>query len=203
MAVGADRPSDAKSRRTTVVVTLRAIKFFDGPVELSMGRSSSQNTVPEVSGFALNTTQETTMPQPIPYLAFDGNCADAMRFYAKVLDGKLDMLTFGQSPMSEQTPKDALNRIMHARLALEENGSLYAGDCPPGMPYQGIHGVSITLIYDAVEAAERVFNALADGGKVTMAFGPTFWAKRFGMVTDRFCCPWIINGEMIDMQMQS
>src|ERR1700731_3466839 len=202
MAVGADRPSDAKGRRTTVVVTLRAIKFFDGPVELSMVRSSSQNTVPEVSGFALSPTQETTMPQPIPYLAFDGNCADAMRFYAKVLDGKLDVLTFGQSPMSEQAPKDALNRIMHARLALEGNGSLYAGDCPPGMPYQGIHGVSITLNYDAVEAAERVFNALAEGGKVTMAFGPTFWAKRFGMVTDKFGCPWIVNGEMIDVQMQ-
>jgi PhnB protein len=69
------------------------------------------------------------------------------------------------------------------------------------MPYQGIHGVSIALNYDAVGAAERVFNALADGGKVTMAFGPTFWAKRFGMVTDKFGCPWIVNGEMIDVQM--
>jgi PhnB protein len=122
-------------------------------------------------GFARDTAQEMTMPQPIPYLAFDGNCADAMRFYAKVLEG---------------------------------NGSLYAGDCPPGMPYQGIHGVSITLNYDAVALAERIFNALAaDGGKVTMAFGPTFWAKGFGMVTDKFGCPWIINGEMIEMQMNS
>jgi PhnB protein len=140
------------------------------------------------------------MPQPIPYLAFDGNCADAMRFYAKVLDGKLDLLTFGQSPMAEHTPKDALNRIMHARLALDGNGSLYAGDSPPGMPYQGIHGVSITLNYDAAGQAERVFNALADGGKVTMPLGPTFWAKRFGMVTDKFGCPWIVNGEMVDVQ---
>lgn len=105
------------------------------------------------------------MPQPIPYLAFDGNCADAMRFYAKVLDGKLDLLTFGQSPMAEHTPKEAANRIMHARLALSGDGFLYAGDSPPGMPYQGIHGVSITLNYDAVTQAERVFNALADGAK--------------------------------------
>jgi PhnB protein len=144
-----------------------------------------------------------TMLQPIPYLAFDGNCADAMRFYAKVLDGKLDLLTFGQSPMAEQTPKDALNRIMHAHLALDGNGSLYAGDCPPSMPYRGIHGVSIALNYDAVAQAERVFNAMADGGKVTMPFGPTFWAKGFGMVTDRFGCPWIVNGEMIAVQMES
>jgi PhnB protein len=142
------------------------------------------------------------MPQPIPYLAFNGNCADAMRFYAKVLGGKLYMLTFGESPMAEQTPKSARDQIMHARLALEENGSLYAGDSPPGMPYQGIHGVSIALNYDAVAQADRAFNALADGGKVTMALAPTFWAKRFGMVTDKFGCPWIINGEMIDMPMQ-
>jgi PhnB protein len=141
------------------------------------------------------------MPQPIPHLAFDGNCADAMRFYAKVLDGKLDMMTFGQSPMSGQMPKDALNRIMHARLTLEGNGSLYGADAPPGMPYQGIHGVGITLNYDTVGTAERVFNALADGGKVTMAFAPTFWAKGFGMVTDKFGCPWIVNGEMMDAQM--
>jgi PhnB protein len=56
---------------------------------------------------------------------------------------------------------------MHARLALEGNGSLYAGDSPPDMPYQCIHGVSITLNYDTVTQADRVFNALADGGKVT------------------------------------
>jgi PhnB protein len=142
------------------------------------------------------------MPQPIPYLAFDGNCADAMRFYSKVLGGKLDMLTFGQSPMAEQTPKSARNKIMHARLVLEDNGSLYAGDSPPDMAYQGIHGVSITLNYDAVAEADRVFNALADGGKVTMALGPTFWAKRFGMVTDQFGCPWIVNAGMTDMPMQ-
>jgi PhnB protein len=141
------------------------------------------------------------MPQPIPYLAFDGNCADAMRFYAKVLGGELEMLTFGQSPMAEQTPKSARNQIMHARLALEGNGSLYAGDSPPDMPYQGIHGVSIALNFDAVAQADRVFKALAEGGKVTMPLGATFWAKRFGMVTDKFGCPWIVNGEMIDVPM--
>ncbi len=143
------------------------------------------------------------MPQLIPYLAFDGNCAEAMRFYAKVLDGKLDMLTFGQSPMADQTPKDAMNRIMHAHLTLSGNGSLYAGDCPPQMPYQGIHGVSITLIYDTVPQAEQAFKALADGGKITMPFAATFWAKGFGMLTDKFGCAWIVNGEMIDLSKQS
>jgi PhnB protein len=60
--------------------------------------------------------------------------------------------------------------------------------------------VSITLNYNAVAPAEHVFDALADGGKGTMASGPTFWAKRFGMVTDKFGCPWIVNGEMVDLR---
>jgi PhnB protein len=141
------------------------------------------------------------MPQAIPYLAFNGNCAEAMRFYAKVLDGKLEMLNFGQSPMADQTPKDALDRVMHARLALGGGASLYAGDVPPGTPYQGIHGVSITLNYDTVAQAQQVFEALADGGKLNMPFGPTFWAKGFGMLTDKFGCPWIVNGEMMHVTM--
>src|SRR5258706_12698951 len=114
------------------------------------------------------------MPHPIPYLAFAGNCADAMRFYANVLEGKLDMLTFGQSPMSERTPKDSLNRIMHAGLALAGNGSLYAGDCPPGVPYQVIHGVSIAVNYDSSAIALSLFNSpAAEGGEVTSACGLT------------------------------
>ena len=141
------------------------------------------------------------MLQPIPYLAFDGNCAEAMRFYAKVLDGKLDLMTFGQSPMADQTPKAAVNRIMHARLTLSGNGSLYAGDCPPQMTYQGIHGVSIALNFDTVEKAQQIFDALAEGGMVTMPFSDTFWAKKFGMARDRFGCHWIVNGELIDIRL--
>ena len=138
------------------------------------------------------------MPQPIAYLAFDGNCAEAMRFYEKVLRGKLEMmLTNAESPMADMMPKEAGHRIMHAALTLDGDGHLYAGDCPPGMPYQGIHGVMLALSYDSVAEATRVFNELAAGGSVTMPLAPSFWAKAFGMVTDRFGTSWGINGEPI------
>lgn len=137
------------------------------------------------------------MPDVIPYLGFNGNCAEAMRFYERALDGKLElMMSCADSPMAAKVPKEFAQRIMHARLALPGGGTLYAGDAM-GQTYQGIHGVSITLVYDAVAQAERTFNALADGGKVTMPFGATFWAKGFGMLTDKFGCPWLVNGEMI------
>ena len=136
------------------------------------------------------------MPSVIPYLAFNGNCAEAMRFYERALDGKLElMMSCGDSPMAAQVPKEFADRIMHARLALPGSATLYAGDAM-GQTYQGIHGVSITLNYGSVAEAGKIFERLADGGKVTMAMAPTFWAKSFGMVTDKFGVHWIVNGEL-------
>jgi PhnB protein len=137
------------------------------------------------------------MPQPIPYLAFNGNCAEAVRFYERVLDGKLEILMTGaESPMADQMPKEFANRILHARLALPGGGALYAGDAPPNVPYEGIKGVSITLNYDTAAQAQKVFDALAAGGRVTMPMQSTFWAKTFGMLIDKFGTPWGINGEL-------
>jgi len=140
------------------------------------------------------------MPHPIAYLAFNGNCADAMRFYERVLGGKLEILMSGaDSPMAAQIPKEVAHRILHARLALKDGGYLYAGDAPMQMPYPGIHGVSITLNYDTDAEAREIFDKLAEGGKVSMAMAPTFWAKSFGMLVDKFGTPWIVNGGLVAM----
>jgi PhnB protein len=138
------------------------------------------------------------MTQAIAYLAFDGNCADAMRFYEESLGGKLEVLMSGaESPMADQMPKEFAHRILHARLALPGGGLLYAGDAPANVPYEGIKGVSITVDYASVAEAEKVFNALAAGGQVTMPMQPAFWAKRWGMLVDKFGAAWIVNGEPI------
>ena len=138
------------------------------------------------------------MTQAIAYLGFDGTCADAMRFYERALGGKLEVMMSGaDSPMAAQMPKEFAHRIMHARLVLPGGGMLYAGDGPANVPYEGIKGVAITLDYDTVAEAERVFAALGEGGKVTMPMQPAFWAKRWGMLVDRFGTPWIVNGEQI------
>ena len=136
------------------------------------------------------------MPQPIPYLGFNGDCADAMRFYERVLGGKIEiMMSGGDSPMADQMPPEFRHRIMHARLVMQDGGVLYAGDAPAHVPYEGMKGVSITLNYGTVAEAEQAFAALSDGGQVTMPMQATFWAKSFGMLTDRFGTRWIVNGE--------
>jgi PhnB protein len=138
------------------------------------------------------------MTQAIAYLGFDGNCADAMRFYEQALRGRIEVMMSGaDSPIAAQMPKEFAQRILHARLVLPGGGTLYAGDSPGHVPYEGIKGVSITLDYDSVAEAEQVFAALAAGGQVTMPMQSAFWARRWGMLIDRFGTPWIVNGEPI------
>ena len=129
------------------------------------------------------------------YLFFDGNCADAMRFYERTLGGKLQLMTHGQSPMAAQTPPGSANRIMHARLELDGR-LLMASDSMVGQPTQGMKGFSLSLIYPTVAEAQRMFAALAEGGQVTMPIAKTFWAEAFGMLVDRFGTPWMVNGGM-------
>jgi PhnB protein len=127
------------------------------------------------------------------YLIFNGNCAEAMRFYERTLGGKLErMMTARESPASDHVPAEALDQIMHARLSLD-GGFLMASDAM-GMPTGPMQGFSLSLMYPTVEEATRVFGALAEGGKVTMQPGKTFWSEYFGMVTDRFGTPWMVNG---------
>jgi PhnB protein len=138
------------------------------------------------------------MPHPTAYLAFDGNCAEAMRFYERALAGKLEVLmTNGESPMAAHFPRETADRILHARLALPGGGILMAGDCPSAVPYEGIKGVSLALNYDSIAEAERAFTALSEGGEVTMPMQPAFWAKVWGMLVDRFGTSWIVNGELL------
>jgi PhnB protein len=137
------------------------------------------------------------MATPIPYLSFDGKCAEAMRFYEKALGGKLELLLKNSdSPMAAQSPKEHADRIMHARLALPGGGMLYGGDSPPQMKYPGIHGVGLTLNFDTVDQATVAFKALSQGGTISMDLQPMFWAKIWGMLTDKFGTPWIVNGEL-------
>jgi PhnB protein len=135
------------------------------------------------------------MPDINTYLTFNGNCGDAMRFYEKTLGGKLDVMTMGESPIAAQTPPEAKNRVMHARLKFD-GGMLMASDDQPGAKSTGMHGFSVSLIYKTADEARRVFDALAKGGNVTMPFQKVFWSEGFGMVTDRFGTPWMLNGGM-------
>ena len=129
------------------------------------------------------------------YLSFNGNAAEALAFYAKNLGGKiLFSMTFGESPMGKDTPDSHKKKIMHATL--EARGKqIMASDLPPGMAFEGYKGFSLSVQGKNVEEGKKLFDALSAGGKVTMPYGETFWAKGFGMLQDKFGVPWMVNVE--------
>jgi len=128
------------------------------------------------------------------YLIFDGNCAQAMKFYAEALGGDVEMLmTYGQSPVANECGADSAKRVMHARLRLGER-ILMASDCPVGQPYEGMRHMNLCLTLDTVDEAERIYEILRKDAEVRMALAPTFWAGAFAMLVDRFGTPWMING---------
>jgi PhnB protein len=127
------------------------------------------------------------------YVFFDGNCAQAMRFYERTLGAKLEFVhTVGESPMAAQMPPGSADKIMHARLRLDGH-ALLASDWMAPQPYEGMKGFRLCLSYPTVAVAQQIFDALADGGKVSMPFQKTYWAEGFGMLEDRFGVPWMVN----------
>ncbi len=133
--------------------------------------------------------------QLVSYLFFKDNAAEAFDFYAKSLGGKIEMkVTMGEMPGTENLPAEARGLIAHVRLGVGDAvlmGSDWCGPTPE--PYPGIHGNAVSLSVDTPAEAEHLFEALSEGGKVTMPIDETSWALRFGMLTDRYGAMWMIN----------
>jgi PhnB protein len=149
------------------------------------------------------------MPTTVtPYLSFDGNTREAFAFYEKALGARIEtMMSYADMPASAVAdagcgagPVPSGDGIMHACLVLPGGAMVFAGDTPPGMPYEGVKGVMLAIQYDTIDQAQGAFHALSQGGRVTMPLAPTFWAKTFGMLTDRFGVSWAVNGEPIAFQ---
>jgi PhnB protein len=129
-----------------------------------------------------------------PYLSFDGRCEEAFKFYERALSGKIvAIMTYGETPMRDQSPAEFHGKIIHARLTIGD-AVLMGGDAPPSH-YQPPKGITVTLGTDDPAEAERVFRALSENGTVTMPIAETFWAQRFGMLVDQFGIPWMVNCE--------
>ena len=127
------------------------------------------------------------------YLNFDGRCAEAFDFYAELFGGHITFIqTFGETPMKDMFPGGE-ERILHATLQIGDQ-EIMGSDVPPGR-YSVPAGFGVTIASSDLTRIERIFKALAEGGQVSMDLQQTFWAPLFGMVTDRFGTPWLLNGE--------
>jgi PhnB protein len=137
------------------------------------------------------------MTEVEPYLSFPGTCEEALQFYERCLDGKITALhRYEGTPMDNpQLPANWKNKVMHATF--DAGGTKFmASDTMPGQPAGGFSGFAMSVgIPKDTAKARKVFDALAQGGKVTMPLDKTFWAAQFGMLTDKFGVPWMVNCE--------
>ena len=126
------------------------------------------------------------------YVNFPGNCAAAFRFYEKHLGGTIGMMmTHGQAPDQSQVKPEWKDAVLHARLSIGGT-ELMGADIPSAEPMRSAY-LSIGSDNDA--EAERMFEALSQGGKVFMPMQETFFATRFGQLRDQFGINWMILHE--------
>jgi len=129
-----------------------------------------------------------------PYLFFEGRCDEAVEFYRQALGAEVGaLMRYKESPEPHQPgalPPGSENKVMHGVLRIGDTTVMVSDGRCSGKP--DFHGFALTINAPDVAQAERMFAALADGGQVQMALAKTFFAPRFGMVTDRFGVLWMI-----------
>jgi PhnB protein len=131
-----------------------------------------------------------------PYLFFDGRCDEAIDFYKGVFDAKVDMLMrFKEAPPQQDgdagacMPADG-EKVMHASITIGNSRVMLSDGRNSGNPKFDGFALSVGAKNEA--DADRMFNALANGGAVTMPMSKTFFARRFGMVRDKFGVHWML-----------
>ena len=118
-----------------------------------------------------------------PYISFRDNARQAMEFYRDVFGGELRLNTFGEYGDPSAPGADG---IMHAQLETDQGFTLMASDTPPG-------SITVSLSGDDEPQLRGFWDKLADGGDVTMPLEKQMWGDFFGMCTDQFGVPWMVN----------
>ncbi|MTD39113.1 VOC family protein [Erwinia sp. CPCC 100877] len=131
------------------------------------------------------------------YLNFKNQARDAITFYETVFDVKNDgIMTFADAPQDPEhpTPAEWKNLVINASMTIEGVPVMFS-DVPDGMGLSFVEGNNVSLVINSGDEAkiDRYFAKLAESGQIEMPLAPTFWSKKYGMVTDRFGIHWMLN----------
>ncbi|GGQ68884.1 VOC family protein [Streptomyces pilosus] len=125
-----------------------------------------------------------------PYLSFDGHARQAMEFYKEVFGGELRLNTFGDAG---QPGAEGSDKIMHGMLTTTDGFTLMGADTPPGMEYAAGNNFAVSISGEDESSLRRYWERLSDGGSVSVPLEKQMWGDVFGMCTDRFGVPWMVN----------
>jgi PhnB protein len=137
------------------------------------------------------------------YVNFNGNCREAVEFYAKVFGTeKPQIMTFGETPPNPEftLPEEAKNLVMHTRLNIDGSTVMFS-DVFPGMPYVAGNNISLSIVNTNIEEIKSLFHKLKEGGTVGMELQETFWSKCYGSLKDKFGIEWQLNYDSGEMGM--
>ena len=128
-----------------------------------------------------------------PYLSFRGDCEAALAFYQTIFGGSIEgLMRFRDAPAAGHTPPGFDDKIMHATFAAD-GVKFMASDGPTLSPADNNGRSTLAIGSPSHDEGERVFNALAAGGTVTMPYTKQFWGASFGMLTDKYGLNWMVN----------
>jgi PhnB protein len=126
-----------------------------------------------------------------PYLDFNGRCDEALQFYKNAIDADVGMvMRFKDAPDKSMVSPGSENKVMHSQFTVGDTTIMASDGRNTGKP--DFHGIMLSISVDSEAKADKLFNGLAEGGKVTMPMGKTFFSPRFGMVADKFGVGWMI-----------
>jgi PhnB protein len=129
------------------------------------------------------------------YLNFNGNCREAVEFYAQVFKTeKPQIMTFGEAPPNPnyELPEEAKDLVMHTRLNIDGSNVMFS-DTFPGMPFVEGNNVTLAIVNKDIEQIKSIYEGLKEDGNVVMELQETFWSKLYGQVTDKFGIHWQLN----------
>lgn len=130
------------------------------------------------------------------YLTFQGNCEAAFNFYKSLFGGDFTFIgRFKDMPSEKPIPEEDREKIMHLTLPVGGDTLLMGCDVAAGFGVNNVVGnnISLSLNTGSKTEADRLYNGLSAGGKVTMPMNQTFWGSYFGMCTDKYGISWMVS----------
>ena len=126
-----------------------------------------------------------------PYVFFDGKCEEALEFYKRAIGAKVNaLMRFGEAPDQSQIKPENKNKVMHSEIQVGDTVILASDGYCTGKP--GFQGFSLTITVPTDAEAKRVFDAISEGGQVSMPLGKTFFASSFGVASDKYGVGWMV-----------
>ena len=129
----------------------------------------------------------------VPYIFLYGRCEEALEFYKSVFGGSYEMMRVKDSPVASEMPPDAGNSVMHASFTADTIAFMASDGREVKAVDPDAGNICLSLSLEDGARGERIFNALAAGGKVGMPIDKAFWGGRFGMLVDKFGTEWMVT----------